>query len=320
MLAGVLNEKSIHKALTLIFTYMSRSHYKIDTSNGNIYYNFLYGLNINGTVNNCTILEIITDVKIKGLYGVDEVISIVSWLNTMSMKITDSNENWKVVRFITTTNESLCEPTFTEKHSISYDMHLKNPLTWQGTPSIFKFLQKSFLKPSQLCKEVAFVTDNHHVQIRCLQHLKLPSKSAEHLLEMKDFKEVILTYTCYVLSCACLMVAIPLHACTLSWNTLAGENVQFLMFSFLLSNMAFLFGIQNSNEGLCFWNSVFIQYFFLCDFSWMSVCLIHLTYMLYSLNVDRNLNSRLSVKTIILFGSCWFWCASCNCGYISFAR
>ena len=137
---GVLTEKSIHKALTLIFTHMARSQYEIVISNGNIYYNILKGFNIAGSGNNCTMLEIITDVKVKGLYSVNELKSIESWLDSMAIAITDTNENGNVVRFIDFTNDSLCEPNVTEKHSISYDRHLKDPLTWQDTPSFFTFL------------------------------------------------------------------------------------------------------------------------------------------------------------------------------------
>ena len=259
-----------------------------------------------GRGNYCTILEIVTDVKVKGLYSMSEVISIASWLDSMSMIITDTSENGEVVRFIQSINDSLCEPKFTEKHSISHTWTLNDPLSWQGTPSFFQFLKKTSHKPIQLCLEVVFKTDNQHVQIRCLKHFKKSSKSAKYWLNVQDFAEIILTYTCYGFSCACLMVAIPLHACTLSWNTVAGKNVQFLMLSFLLSHIAFLFGIQNSDKGLCFWNSVFIQYFFLCDFSWMSVCLIHLTCMLFSLNVDKNLNSEISVKTVLLLALAGF--------------
>ena len=291
---GVFNETSIHKALTLIFTYMLRSQYVVNASNGYIYYNILNGFYINGTGSYCTILEIVTDVKVKGLYSMDEVISISSWLDTI--------ENGEVVRFIPSTNDSLCEPTFTEKHSMSYTWTLKDPLTWKGTISFFRFLQKTYPNPTPLCLELVFKTDNRHVQIRCLKHFKMSSKSAKHWLKPKYFEDIILTYTCYGFSCTCLMVAIPLHACTLSWNTVAGKNVQFLMFSFLLSHIAFLFGIQNSNEGLCFWNSVFIQYFFLCDFSWMSVCLIHLTCTLYSLKRGEKSDFWIKCEK-----PCFFW-------------
>ena len=179
---------------------------------------------------------------------------------------------------------------------------LKDPLRWQDTPSFFQFLQKTPLKPTPLCMEVQFKTEHRNIQMKRLKHFKNPSNTAEYLLEVKDFGEIILTYTCYGFSCTCLMIAIPLHACTPSWNTVAGKNVHFLMLSFLLSNIAFLFGIQTSDEGLCFWNSVFIQYFFLCDFSWMAVCLIHLTYMLYSLNQITGLR----VKTVLLFALAGF--------------
>ena len=154
--------------------------------------------------------------------------------------------------------------------------------------------------------DVQFSSDYRYIQIRCLKHFKKPSKSAKYLHEVKDFGEIILIYICYGFSCTCLMIAIPLHACTSSWNTVAGKNVHFLMLSFLLSNIAFLFGIQNSDEGLCFWNSVFIQYFFLCDFSWMSVCLIHLTYMLYFLNLERNKSTGLNLKTVLLLALAGF--------------
>ena len=299
---GAFNEKSILKALTLICTYISRSQYEIVILNDNIYYNILNGFNIAASGNNCTMLDIVTDVKVKGLYSVNEMKSIQSWLDLMTMTITDTNENGDVVRFIYFTNDSVCEPNTTEKHSISYDRSLKDPLTWQDTPSFFQFLQKTPLKPIQLCMDVHFKTDNRNIQIKCLKHFKKPPNTAKYLLEVKDFEEIILTYTCYGFSCTCLMIAIPLHACTISWNTVAGKNVQFLMLSFLLSNIAFLFGIQNSDGGLCFWNSVFIHYFFLCDFSWMAVCLIHLTYMLYSLNQITGLR----VKTVLLFALAGF--------------
>ena len=303
---GVFNEMSIHKALTLIFTYMARSQYEIEVSNGNIYYNILKGFNKSESENNCTILEIVTEVNFKGLYNVNELISIEPWLKFMAMGITDRNKNGDVVSFISFTKNSLCEPNITEKHSVSYDRQLKDPVTWQDTPSFFQFLQKTYLKPFQLCMEVTFKADFRNIQIRCLKHFKKSSKSGKYLLYVKGLQEIILTYTCYGFSCACLMVAIPLHACSLSWNTVAGKNVQCLMLSFLLSNIVFLFGIQNSDEGLCFWNSVFIHYFFLCDFSWMSVCFIHLAYKLYCLNLERNQNYGASWKTVLVLALAGF--------------
>ena len=90
----------------------------------------------------------------------------------------------------------------------------------------------------------------------------------------------ILTYVCFSVSCASLLISFPLHRCSKISKTVPGKNMENLMLTLFLSQMSFLFGIGQEEKYLCMVAAILIHYFYLCCFSWMNLCMIHIMFIL----------------------------------------
>ena len=295
-IVGTLDSKSLFKALALIFISLLRSEYKIDIDF--ISYEISTGL-VNtekGSGEKCTLLYVTSEIRVTNYYDIDELLLIVDWLNSMSLKIRDVNANGNVLKLFAPLNASFCRLNSTEKRIIHIDF-LLDPGTWQTSTSFTRFIKNSSHTSDPPCLEMEFLSSPQRIYSNCVKFLK---KSARFLPPVDDLAEIVLTYTCFGFSCTCLLVAIPVHACTHSWGTVPGKNLQFLMLSFLLSHIIYLFGIRNSDNLLCFWNSVLMHFFFLSDFSWMSLCLLHLTHSLLSFKTIPHPNPPVNIKTVLL--------------------
>ena len=295
-IVGTFDSESLLKSLALIFIPLIRSEYEFDLKYIECALSMGQDNTVNGSEEECMILEVFADIRIASSYGINELILILHWLTSMSLKIRDVNANGDVFTLFEPVNASFCSLNSTEQRFVNSDT-LMDPVTWRNSTSFERFTQNTSRKPDPPCLEMEFLSSPHQIFSNCLKFLK---KSARYLPPVDDLAEIVLTYTCFGFSCACLTVAIPLQACTMSCHTIPGKNVQFLMLSFLLSHIIYLFGIRNSDNILCFWNSVLLQFFFLSDFSWMSLCLVHLTHTLLSLERNPHPIPGANVKTVLL--------------------
>ena len=301
-IVGIPDTASLLRAVTLIFIHLVRSEYRMDVRS--IFYAISTGLNYTGNRigEKCTMLDVSTEITVVNLYEMNELLLILDWLNSISLKITEVNTNGDVLQLFMAFNASFCSLNSSEKRIIHFNS-LLNPVTWQNATSFSRFIQNTSFKPEPPCLEIEFLSNPYQIVSKCINLLK---KSSRYIPPVDNLAEIVLTYTCFGFSCMCLIVAIPFHACTHSWGTVPGKNVQFLMFSFLLSHIIYLFGIRNSDNVLCFWNSVLLQFFFLSDFSWMSLCLVHLTHVMLSLEANPHLNPGVNIKTVILLALAGF--------------
>ena len=172
-ITGKYNTTSIYKAFTLIFTLISRSKYEVQLHG--LYY-ILVDLNSkNGTRNNCTILDVKAPITIKGLRALDEMLLIESWITTMTVKVTDTDESGNVMRFYPVTNSSLCKLLTKEELSrmVEHRYLLLSDLTmWRDTPSVFRLIQTASFTSDPLCFEVEFQSTPQNVNMKCLNPLQ----------------------------------------------------------------------------------------------------------------------------------------------------
>ena len=140
-ITGKYNTTSIYKAFTFIFTHIARSKYEVQLHG--LYYKV--DLNSkNGTRNNCTILDVKALIAIKGLRDLDEMLLIESWITTMSVNVTDTDESRHVMRFYPATNSSLCKLLTKAELSRMVEHRyfpLSDPTMWRDTPSVLRFIQ-----------------------------------------------------------------------------------------------------------------------------------------------------------------------------------
>ena len=293
---GIPEVESLFKAIALIFISLVRSEFKIDIKF--IFYELSTGLDSteNGIGEKCTLLDVYADITVANVNDIDELFLILDWLNLMALKIKNVNANGNVLSIFEPLNASFCSLNSTEKRMIHIN-YIMDPGTWQNSTSFARFIQNVSRTPEPPCLEMEFISSPQKIYSNCIKLLK---KAASYQPPVDDLGEIVLTYTCFGFSCICLVVAIPFHACTHSWGTVPGKNLQFLMLSFLLSHIIYLFGIRNSDNLLCFWNSVLMQFFFLSDFAWMSLCLVHLTHILLSLQISPHPAPSVNVKTVLL--------------------
>ena len=295
-IVGTFGSESLLKSLALIFIPLLRSEYKFDLKYIECILSTGQHITDNGSKEECMVLEVIADMKIASLYEIDELILILHWLTSMSVTIRDVNADGDVFSLFEPSNASFCSLNSTEKRFVNSEI-LMDSVTWRNSTPFARFTQNTTRNQEPPCLEVEFLSSPNQIYSNCLKFLKNP---ANYLPPIDDIAEIVLTYTCFGFSCACLTIAIPLHACTQSWGTIPGKNVQFLMLSFLLSHIIYLFGIRNSDNSLCFWNSVLMQFFFLSDFSWMSLSLVHLTRKLSTLERKPHIIPGAKVKTKIV--------------------
>ena len=301
-IVGIPDGESLFKALALIFIPLVRSEFKIDMKF--IFYEMSTGLDSTENGEKCTLLDVYADVTVANVYDIDELLLVLDWLNSMSLKIKNVNANGNVLEVFTPfDNASFCSLNSTEERIIHIDF-LMDPGTWQESTSFGRFIKNAPRALEPPCLEIEFLSSPQQIYSNCIKLLL--KKLARYQPPVDDLAEIVLTYTCFGFSCICLVVAIPFHACTHSWGTVPGKNLQFLMLSFLLSHIIYLFGIRNSDSILCFWNSVLLQFFFLSDFSWMSLCLVHLTHILLSLKRSSHPNLGVNVKTVLLLALAGF--------------
>ena len=196
-ITGKYNTTSIYKAFTLIFTLIARSKYEVQLHG--LYYKV--DLNSkNGTRNNCTILDVKAPITIKGLRDLDEMLLIESWITTMSVKVTDTDESGNVMRFYPATNSSLCKLLTKEELSRMVEhryLLVSDPTMWRDIPPVFRFIQTASFTSDPLCFEVEFQSTPQKVNMKCLNPLRSSAKSSIYLSDTKGFENIILTCTYY---------------------------------------------------------------------------------------------------------------------------
>ena len=181
---GNFDTMSIDKALTLILTSLVRSEYNLKIYF--IQYGILTGPDSRYGMNrNCTIMHLDVIVISSGLRDPKELLLIESWLNSMIITLTDTNESGYVVTFTSKKDNIVFLRNSTDRNiNVVEYRKLTDINTWKNTPSFSRFIQEIPTSLEPPCLEIEFRSDPQNIEIKCKKHLKISSKTTKILPEM----------------------------------------------------------------------------------------------------------------------------------------